>query len=222
VINSSLLQFRYLLDKVIRYSDQIPLRRAPGAPATFLGGATSRGRIPFGDVQIDENDGYAMTGRPFDNFVFASTMSPARGMGGIVVEDRTTTATGKELQPLCAGTSGANRPCKSRAQPGSAYCWRHSPLDPNSGMVYCKCVAQLFETTVHPEKSDCNFILADTATRRRERTASTLLPRRKRMRIHIAQSTAKWHAAYPWVQVLVHGLVPEPLSMMVVMIMTCK
>jgi hypothetical protein len=44
---------------------------------------------------------------------------------------------GAEPENLCAGFIGEGRPCKSKALPSSAYCWRHSPLDPNSGMMYC-------------------------------------------------------------------------------------
>jgi hypothetical protein len=37
--------------------------------------------------------------------------------------------------PCSAVLSG--RQCKSRAQQGSAYCWRHLPLDPNSEWAWC-------------------------------------------------------------------------------------
>lgn len=37
----------------------------------------------------------------------------------------------------CIAPLGPGRVCKVKRNPGSMYCWRHAPLDPNSGMVYC-------------------------------------------------------------------------------------
>jgi len=58
-----------------------------------------------------------------------------------VVEKRRRVSVPKEKKksddavPCSAVLNG--RQCKSRAQQGAQYCWRHLPLDPNSEWVWC-------------------------------------------------------------------------------------
>lgn len=38
---------------------------------------------------------------------------------------------------LCIAVLGPGRSCKKKRQGESMYCWRHAPLDPNSGSTFC-------------------------------------------------------------------------------------
>jgi hypothetical protein len=51
--------------------------------------------------------------------------------------DSTPRTTTESEAYLCTAMLGPGRVCKTKRSAGSDYCWRHAPLDPNSGILFC-------------------------------------------------------------------------------------
>lgn len=108
------LNFRFLLDKVIQMQDESPV----GRPA-------KRAKVSVADDVAAAKPNATADGGAGD-----LEAAPGKPLGAA-------TAVAAEPENPCAGFIGEGRPCRSKALADSAYCWRHSPLDPKSGMVYC-------------------------------------------------------------------------------------
>ncbi len=88
--------------------------------------------------EVLKPDGVLESG-PEQNTTSTNNMHPTASSAAVEKRRRVKVPKEKKSEeptvPCSAVLSG--RQCKSRAQHGAQYCWRHLPLDPNSEWVWC-------------------------------------------------------------------------------------